>query len=242
VEIRTGFSGTWVVFVVEIYNPTQHAMRNVRLRPSPVPPGLTLDRSLHLIPLLPHRRDRTTQFRLLPEADQPVVALDLEVEWEDEAGTRRGRLEASSKPVDLECPTMSRPKEGLDRWRSNIRGGPTVEVRFRTPAPPPEVLDAVDEVIDDLPGEASLTREESPRGPMGRLWVRSEGGRGRRAGLLVEVTPDPRTGGGRVLLSVSANSEELLSKFYLRILGPLIDAVPDLKGRKPVPVVEEIWD
>lgn len=238
IQVRPAFAGSAVVFEVRVLNPMPVALRRIRLQPRSVPETIALDRTQHLIPLLKPRASRTVQFRARPNADQMVVALDLAVEWEDERGGSRGRLETSSQPVDLTCPELGPPSVSIDRWRGALRGGAAIEVRMRAPEPPPEVLAALEDVLKPLPGELVPNLEEGPRGPMGRIWLRGEGARGRVVGLLVEVTPDPKTGGSRVLVTASASTEELLARFYLLCLGVLRQTLPGIEGREPVSLVE----
>ena len=239
VRIRPGFSGAAVVFEVHVTNPTPMGLRAVRLIPEPVPKEAPLDRDVHLIPLLGSRKARTLAFRINPLPDHDVVALDISLEWEDEAGNNRGRLEVSSRPVDLTCPDLSGPRQGLDRWRAGLRGGAAIEVRLRKEAPPEAALDELEEAMEGLPGEMSATREEGQRGPKGRLRLRAEGAKGRRAGVLLDVTPDPKTGGSRVLLTVSATTEELLACFYHACLKVLAGPLPGMDVTVPSNLIEE---
>lgn len=233
VVIRHGFSATQVMFEVKVTNPGSFSLWSLRLVPRPIPPSTPKDREVHSIPLLRPKRSRTVVFRLRPEMDQRIVALDVALEWEDDAGDTKGRTEVSSSSVDLGCPNLSAPKGGVDRWRASLSGGPAVEVRQRQPVAPPEMLDLLEEALDRAPGDMSVHREEGPRGPMGRVWIRAEGARGKRAGLLVDVTPDPKRGGCRILMTASASNEELLTKFYHACLPGLARAAPGIEGLVP---------
>jgi hypothetical protein len=233
VAIRPAFFATNVVFEVKVTNPGSFSLWSLLLRPRAVPASTPIDRDQHQIPLLRPKRSRTLVFRLRPEMDQQVVAMDLVVEWEDDAGTNRGRTEVSSRPVDLTCPDLHAPRGGIERWRSGLSGGAAVEVRLRGGAGPVEMLDLLEEALAEAPGEVSMQRDEGPRGPMGRAWVRAEGAKGRRAGLLVDVTPDPKRGGCRVLVTVTATNEELLAKFYHACLHRLAEAAPGIEDLQP---------
>jgi hypothetical protein len=238
VTIRPSFSGANIVFSVRVTNPTHGDLRSVRLTPRAAPPDVPLDRGHHLIPLLRPKRSRDVGFRARPGPGIDVIALDVVVEWEDSTGSRMGRLDASSKPVDMTCPELSGPREGIERWRSGLRGGAAVEARLRQEPRPEEVLDSLEKALSTLPGELSMTHEETPRGHAGRAWVRAEGARGRRAGLLVDVTPDPRTGGSRALVTVTASTEELLALFYHRCSGNLEEAMPGFSELSPHTISE----
>jgi hypothetical protein len=231
--IRPTFSGAAVLFEVTITNPTSGNLRSLRLTPPPVPSDVPVDREQHLIPLLRPRNDRRVAFRLRPGPDEHVVALDVTVVWEDDAGTSKGRSRVSSKPIDLTSPKLDGPRDGVERWRSNLRGGVAIEQRIRQDAPPTEVLDGLEETLTTIPGTMSTSRDEGPRGLAGRIWVRADAGKGKVAGLLVDVTPDPRTGGSRVLITVSASYEELLTKFYHLVLGPLEAALQGFRESVP---------
>lgn len=233
VAIRPGFSTTQVTFEVKVTNTGSFSLWSLRLVPHPIPPTTPLDRTVHSIPLLRPKRSRKVVFRLRPEVGQQVVALDLTVEWEDDAGDTRGRTELSSRPVDLGCPPLSTPKGEVDRWRASLSGGSAVEVRQRQSIPPPDMLDLLEEELSRVPGEVSVQREEGPRGPMGRVWVRAEGSRGKRAGLLVNVTPDPKRGGCRILVTATATNEELLAQFYHACLPGLAKAAPGIEDIAP---------
>jgi hypothetical protein len=233
VSIRPGFSVASVSFEVSVTNTTPGDLRELRLSPRPIPPSTWLDRESHLIPLLQPRRSRTVAFRLRPEPGQQVVALDLTVEWEDAYGTRRGRLDVSSRPVEMICPKLTGPRESMDRWRSGLSGGTAVVVRLRQRPSPGEILDSLEEAMEGAPGEVNVQRDEGPRGPMGRVWVRAEGARGRRAGLLVDVTPDPASKGSRVLVTATANTEELLTMFYHTCITLLVGVLPGVDSVVP---------
>ncbi len=233
VSIRPGFSAASVSFEVKVENPTSGDLRELRLSPRPVPPSTWLDRDSHLIPLLQPRRSRTVAFRLRPQPGQQVVALDLTVEWEDAYGTSRGRFDASSRPVEMACPKLTGPREGMDRWRAGLSGGTAVEVRLRQEPPPEKLLDVLEDALATAPGEVTVQRDEGPRGPMGRVWVRAEGPRGRRAGLLVDVTPDPVTKGSRVLLTATASTEELLTMFFHTCISLVADPLPGVDAIVP---------
>jgi hypothetical protein len=233
VAIRPGFSATQVAFEVTVSNPGSFSLWSLSLVPRPVPPSTPVDRESHSIPLLRPKRSRKVVFRVRPELGQQVVALDLTVEWEDDSGDARGRTQVSSRPVELSPPSMSAPKGGIERWRAGLSGGAAVEVRIRQPVTPPDMLDLLEESLSASPGEVSVLREEGPRGPMGRVWVRAEGSRGKRAGLLLDVTPDPRMGGCRVLVTATATSEELLALFYNSCLPDLARAVPGIEDLTP---------
>jgi hypothetical protein len=192
-----------------------------------------VDREQHLIPLLRSRRSRKAAFRLRPSPGQKVVAMDLTVEWEDAYGASRGRLTVSSKPVELSVPPLRQPSEGMDRWRAGLSGGVAVELRLRQEPPPEKLVDILKEALVSAPGKVSVQREEGPRGVSGRVWVRAEGSRGRRAGLLVDITPDPVTGGSRVLLTATATTEELLTMFYHACLSLMAEALPGIDGIAP---------
>jgi hypothetical protein len=159
--------------------------------------------------------------------------MDVLVEWEDDSGDTRGRTEVSSRPVDLVVPTLNPPRGEMDRWRAGLSGGVAVEVRIRQPVLPVDMLDVLEEALSDAPGEVEVQREEGPRGPMGRVWVRAEGARGRRAGLMVDVTPDPKRGGCRVLVTATATSDDLLALFYHACLPGLAEAVPGIEDLTP---------
>jgi hypothetical protein len=233
VTVRPGFSGAFLVFNVRVANPTHGDLRAVRLTPRTTPPDVPLDREHHLIPLLRPKRSREFGFRSHPRPGTEVVAMDVTVEWEDETGSRRGRMDVGSRPVDMTCPELTGPKDGMERWRTGLRGGAAVEVRLRQEPRPEEVLDRLEEALTDLPGELSVVHEGTPRGHAGRVWVRAEGAKGRRAGLLVDVTPDPRTGGSRALVTVTATTEELLTLFYHRCSGVLEQAMPGFADLSP---------
>jgi hypothetical protein len=164
---------------------------------------------------------------------QQVVALDVMLDWEDDAGDTRGRTEVSSRPVELVLPSLSAPRGGVERWRAGLSGGAAVEVRIRQPVLPAALLDLLEETLSTLPGEVSVQREEGSRGLMGRVWVRAEGSRGKRAGLLLDITPDPKKGGSRVLLTATATSDELLAMFYHTCLPQLVEAVPGIEDMTP---------
>jgi hypothetical protein len=238
VDIRPGFSATSVTFEVRVTNPGSFSLWSMRLVPRPVPRGIPIDRDSHTIPLLRPKRSRRVVFRLRPPLGQQVVALDVRVEWEDDAGDTRSRTEVSSRPVELVLPEMSAPKGGMERWRASLSGGSAVEVRIRQPLAPTEMIDELERTLAEAPGELDVHREEGPRGPTGRVWVRAEGPRGRRAGLMVDVTPDPRKGGCRVLLNVSANNEEVLALFYHACLPALAEASPGIEDVLPHPISE----
>ncbi len=233
VAIRPGFSATAVAFEVTVTNPGSFSLWSMTLTPRPVPPSCPVDREQHSIPLLRPRRSRRVVFRTRPPLGQQVIALDLVVEWEDDEGANRGRMEESSRPVDLALPDMGPPRGSLDRWRSALSGGPAVEVRLRHPEGPGEMLDLLEGAMADAPGTVDVQREEGPRGTMGRAWVRAEGPRGRRAGLMVDVTPDPRKGGCRLLVTASASSEELLARFYHACLPALSEVAPGIEDLAP---------
>jgi hypothetical protein len=233
VDIRTGFSATSVTFEVKVTNPGTFSLWSMQLRPRPVPPSAVVDRPSHAIPLLRPKRTRRVVFRLRPPIGHQVVALDVGVEWEDDAGDTRSRTEVSSRPVELVLPEMSPPRGGMERWRAGLSGGAAVELRMRQPATPLEMVDALERAMADAPGEFDVHREEGPRGPTGRVWVRAEGARGRRAGLMVDVTPDPKVGGCRVLVNASANSEEVLALFYHACLPALAEAAPGIEDVVP---------
>jgi hypothetical protein len=95
------------------------------------------------------------------------------------------------------------------------------------------MLDILENTLSSAPGEISVQREEGPRGPMGRVWVRAEGSRGKRAGLLVEVTPDPKKGGCRILVTVTGSTEELLAQFYHACLPGLAKAATGIADMVP---------
>ena len=164
--------------------------------------------------------------------------MDVTVEWEDDAGDTRGRTRVSGRPVELVLPDMGPPRGGIDRWRTGLSGGAAVESRMRQPVTPPRMLDLLEAALAGSPGEVDVHREEGPRGPMGRVWVRAEGGRGRRAGLLVEVTPDPGRDGCRLLGTATASTEELLALFYNTLLPALAEAAPGIEGVVPNAVSE----
>ncbi len=233
VEIRPGFSGTFVAFHVTVTNPGSFSLWSLRLLPRAVPPTTPVDRDVHSIPLLRPKRSRRLAFHLRPQVGQQVVALDLTVEWEDDAGDTRDRMEVSSRPVELLVPDLTPPRGGIDRWRTGLTGGPAVEVRVRQPLSPPEMLDLLERNLAEAPGEVTVSRDEGPRGPTGRVWVRAEGSRGRRAGLMVDVTPDPKRGGCRVLVTASATSHELLALFYHACLPGLSEAAPGIEALTP---------
>ena len=233
VVIRPGFSATNITFEVTVTNPGSFSLWALKLVPRPIPPTTPVDRDQHSIPLLRPKRSRRVKFRLRPQMGQQLVAMDLTVEWEDDAGDSRGRMEVSSRPVELVVPSMSTPRGDIDRWRTGLSGGSAVEVRIRQPASPLEMLDLLEEVLSDAPGEVSVQREEGPRGPMGRAWVRAEGSRGKRAGLLVDVTPDPKRGGCRILVTATASTEELLAQFYHSCLPGLAEAAPGIEDLAP---------
>jgi len=233
VTIRAGFHATTVAFEVTVTNPGSFSLWSMALTPRPVPPACSLDRGQHQIPLLRPRRSRRVVFRARPPVGQQVVAMDLVVEWEDDEGTTRGRMEVSSRPVDLALPELGPPRGSLDRWRSGLSGGPAVEVRLRQPSGPAEMLDLLEGSLADAPGDLDVHREEGPRGLMGRAWVRAEGSRGRRAGLMVDVTPDPKKGGCRLLVTASASSEELLAQFYHACLLGLSEVAPGIEAMVP---------
>jgi hypothetical protein len=238
VTIRPAFSGANVVFSVRIANPTHGDLRSVRLTPKLAPPEVPLDREHHLIPILRPKRSREVGFKARPGPAVDVIALDVVVEWEDSTGSRKGRMEASSRPVDMTCPELTGPKEGIERWRTGLRGGAAVELRLRQDPPPEEVLASLESALSGLPGELSVVREETPRGNAGRAWVRAEGAKGRRAGLLVDVTPDPRTGGSRALVTVTATTEELLALFFHVCTGVLDEAMPGFADLSPLTLSE----
>ena len=233
VTIRPGFSSTMVMFEAKVTNPTPGDLRAIRLTPKPIPPSTWVDREQHLIPLLRSRKSRKVAFRLRPAPGQQVVAMDLTVEWEDAYGASRGRSEVSSKPVALSVPRLHQPSEGMDRWRAGLSGGTAVELRLRQKPPPDEIVDILKEALEDAPGLVSVQRDEGPRGATGRIWIRAEGTRGRRAGLLVDITPDPVTGGSRVLLTATATTEELLTLFYHACLSLMAEALPGIEGIAP---------
>ena len=233
VSIRPGFSTAAISFEVKVTNTTSVDLREIRLSPRPIPPSTWLDRDSHFIPLLHPKRSRTVAFRLRPQPGQQVVALDLTVEWEDAYGTSRGRFDVSSKPVEMACPKLTGPRENMDKWRAGLSGGTAVEVRLRQGVPPEGLLDILEEAMAGAPGEVTVQRDEGPRGPMGRVWVRAEGARGRRAGLLVDVTPDPVTKGSRVLITATANTEELLTMFYHACLSLMVDSLPGVGDMVP---------
>jgi hypothetical protein len=238
VVIRPGFSGTFVTFKVTVTNPGSFSLWSLRLVPRPVPPTVPVDRDSHSIPLLRPKRSRTVVFRLRPQVGQQVVALDLSVEWENDAGDSRGRTDVSSVPVELVAPPMSAPRGGIERWRADLSGGAAVEVRIRQGVTPTDMLDLLEDALADAPGEVSVLREEGARGPMGRVWVRAEGSRDRRAGLLVDVTPDPKKGGCRVLVTATATSDELLALFYHACLPGLAEAAPGIEDLAPHSISE----
>ncbi len=233
VTIRPGFSSTTVMFEAKVTNPTSGDLRAIRLTPKPIPPSTWVDREQHLIPLLRPRKSRKVAFRLRPAPGQQVVALDLTVEWEDAYGASRGRSEVSSKPVELSVPRLRQPSEGMDRWRAGLSGGTAVELRLRQAPPPDELVDVLKEALEDAPGLVSVQRDEGPRGATGSVWVRAEGSRGRRAGLLVDITPDPVTGGSRVLITATATTEELLTLFYHACLSLMTKALPGIDRIAP---------
>jgi hypothetical protein len=239
VEVETGFSCASVVFDVRVTNPTSRPMRNLVLRPTPVPEGATVDRARHLIPMLGPKRSKAAQFRLRPRVGQDVVALDVAVEWEGPEGTGRGRLETSSEPVGLALPELRAPRSAGERWRSELRGGPAVEVRVRVPSPTELTTRAIEEAAARLPGEVTSAIEEGPEGPVGTVRVRAEGAKGLRAGLLVEVAPERRRDGSRVLVVASATTDALLTRFYMACLAALGTALPGMEGRAPVSLMEE---
>jgi hypothetical protein len=238
VEVRPGFSATSVTFEVRVTNPTHFSLWSLQLTPRPVPPSVPVDRTSHAIPLLRPKRSRRVVFRLRPPVGQQVVALDVRVEWEDDAGDTRSRSEVSSRPVELLLPEMHAPRSGLERWRAGLSGGAAVELRIRQPLTPPDMLDALERTLAEVPGEVDVHRDEGPRGPTGRVWVRAEGARGRRAGLMVDVTPDPKVGGCRVLVNASANSEEVLALFYHVCLPALAEAAPGIEDVAPHAISE----
>ncbi len=238
VAIRAGFSATFVTFEVKVINPGSHSLWSMRLVPRTVPPSTPVDRDVHSVPLLRPKRSRKVVFRARPQLGQQVVALDVTVEWEDDTGDTRGRVQVSSRPVELVLPAMSPPKGGIDRWRAGLSGGAAVEARIRQPVSPNEMLDHLEEALSDAPGELSVQREEGPRGPMGRAWVRAEGARGKRAGLMVDVTPDPKLGGCRVLVTATATTEELLALFYHSCLPGLAEAAPGIEEVVPHAISE----
>lgn len=233
VDIRPGFSGTFVTFQVTVTNPGSFSLWSIQLLPRAVPSTTPVDRSSHSIPLLRPKRSRKVVFRLRPQVGQQVVSLDLVVEWEDDAGDVRDRMEVSARPVELLLPEMSPPRGGIDRWRAGLTGGPAVEVRVRHAVTPPEMLDLLERSLEDAPGQVIVQREDGPRGPQGRVWVRAEGSRGRRAGLMVDVTPDPKRGGCRVLVTATATSHELLALFYHACLPGLSQAAPGIDSVTP---------
>lgn len=238
VTLVPGFYAAAVEFEVRVRNPTPSALRSVRLTPLPVPAGTAMDREGHLIPLLGPRKERSMAFKLWPSHDQDLVALDVVVEWEDETGSRKGRLQVSGAPVELSCPPLHGPKGGLDRWRSGLSGGVAVEVRMRHASEPDRLKEALESALEGVPGEADVQKEESLRGTQLRAWVRAEGGKGTRAGLLVAVTPDPRKGGSRVLVTASATTERLLGVFYHACVHRLEAALPGIAGIRPHSLTE----
>jgi hypothetical protein len=238
VDIRPGFSGTFVTFEVKVTNPGSYSLWSMQLRPRPVPPSTPVDRASHSIPLLRPKRSRRVVFRLRPQLGQQLVALDVTLVWEDDAGDTRSNMDVSSRPVELVLPPMSPPKGGFDRWRAALTGGAAVEARIRQPLAPTEMLDLLERSMEDAPGEVEVHREEGPRGPMGRVWVRAEGSRGKRAGLMVDVNPDPRRGGCRVLVNATASTEELLALFYHSCLPGLAEAAPGIEDVVPHAVSE----
>lgn len=233
VALLPGFYAAAVEFEVRIRNPTSTALSSVRLTPQPIPPGTAVDRGEHLIPLLGPRRERSMAFKLWPSKDEDVVSLDVTVEWEDENGSRRGRLRASGAPVKLTCPQLRGPRGGLDRWRAGLSGGVAVETRLRHGTGPIELRRSLEVALEALPGDLDVQEEEGPRGPHVRAWVRAEGAKGSRAGLLVDVTPDPRTKGSRVLVTASATSEALLGRFYHACLKRLEPVLPGIATMRP---------
>lgn len=238
VVIRPGFSGTFVTFKVTVTNPSSFSLWSLRLTTRPVPPKTPVDRDSHSIPLLRPKRSRTVVFRLRPEVGQQVVAMDITLEWEDDAGDTRHRTDVSSVPVELIAPSMSAPKGGIERWRAGLSGGSAVEVRIRQSVKPTDMLDLLEKTLADAPGEVNVIREEGGRGPMGRVWVRAEGARDKRAGLLVDVTPDPKKGGCRVLVTATATSNELLAMFYHACLPGLAEAAPGIEDLAPHSISE----
>jgi hypothetical protein len=231
VTIKNTYSGAAVVFEVRVSNPMSTGLRSLFLEPRPVPAKVPVDRDRHHIPLLRGRGSRMVIFRLRPGPQDHVVSLDVVLTWEDEVGASRGRMEVAGRPVDLSLPKLRGPKEGIERWRLGLRAGSAVEVRLRMEPDPDSLLDILEGPMKGLPGELSIQREEGPRGRIGRVWVRGEGSKGRRVGLLVDITPDPRTGGSRVLVTVSGSTDELLTAFYhrcLEVLSPVLPALEDL--------------
>lgn len=238
VEVRPGFSGTFVTFQVRVTNPGSYSLWSMQLTPRPVPPSTPIDRTSHSIPLLRPKRSRRVVFRLRPQLGQQMIAMDVTLEWEDDAGDTKSRMEVSSRSVELVLPPMSPPRSGFERWRASLTGGASVEARVRQPLAPKEMLDLLERSMEDAPGEVEVHREEGPRGPTGRVWVRAEGSRGRRAGLMVDVSPDPKKGGCRVLVTATASTEELLTLFYHSCLPGLAEAAPGLEDVVPHTVSE----
>jgi hypothetical protein len=238
VDIRPAFFATFVTFEVRVTNPGSYSLWSMQLHPRPVPSSTPVDRASHSIPLLRPKRSRRVVFRLRPRLGQQMVALDVTVEWEDDAGDTRNRVEVSSRPVELVLPSMAPPKGGFERWRAGLSGGAAVEARIRQPVTPTEMLDLLEGTMEDAPGEVDVQRDEGPRGPTGRVWVRAEGSRGRRAGLMVDVSPDPRKGGCRVLVTATASTEELLALFYHSCLPGLAEAAPGIEDVVPHSVSE----
>jgi hypothetical protein len=233
VTVRSTFAAAAVVFEVRVSNPTPADLRAVRLSPRPIPPSTPLDRKRHLIPYLQQRKTRTVAFRLRPETGVQVVAMDVTVEWEDAVGSSRGRMDVSSRPVDLTCPKLRGPKGGVERWRSGLGGGAGVEVRLRQEPPPDQLVPMLEEALAGAPGDTTSQLDEGPRGTTGRIWVRAEGAKGLRAGLLVDVSPDPRKGGSRVLVTCTATTDELLTRFYHSCLDGLVVVLPGIEGLAP---------
>ena len=240
IAVSTGFSHAAVEFEVRVANPTSSPMRNIAVRPVPVPEGAALDRARHRITLLPPKQQRVVQFRLRPRPRDRVVAVDITVDWDSPGTEGRGRFTTSSRPVDLGLPPLRPPGASGEEWRSSIRMGVAVEVRLRCALGTEEAVRALERAASRaLPGETTSSVEEGPTGPLGTVHVRAEGPRGARVGLLAEVRGSGAGDASRVLLVVSATSDELLTRFYLACVGALAEALPELEGKLPVSLLEE---
>ncbi len=240
ITVRTGFSHAAVEFEVRVANTTSQPIRNIAVRPAPVPEGASLDRARHRITLLPPRQQRVVQFRLRPRPRDRVVAVDITVDWDSPGSEGRGRFTTSSPPADLGLPSLRAPSASGETWHSSIRMGVAVEVRLRHGSAVAEAVRAMELAASHgLPGETTSSIEEGPTGPLGTVHVRAEGARGLRAGLLAEVRQSGGQDGSRVLLVVSATSDELLTRFYLACVAALGEALPELEGKVPVSLLEE---
>jgi len=240
ITVRTGFSHAAVEFEVRVANPTSAPIRNIAVRPTPVPAGASLDRARHRITMLPPKQVRVLQFRLRPRPRDRVVAVDVTVDWDQPGGEGRGRFTTSSPPLALGLPGLRAPSASGDAWHSRLRMGVAVEVRLRAALPVAEAVRALERAASQhLPGETTSSVDEGPSGPLGTVHVWAEGPHGSRAGLLVEVRGAASSDGSRVLLVVSATSDELLTRFYLACVTAMAEALPELEGKVPVSLLEE---